>query len=206
MGGLLRHLPFIGTVMIMAMLAGCGLPGFANFPGEVMVLFGSWDRFPLVAALAIWGALVIGGVYMLRAIRNIWHGEKIMAGHCRSRQWLAQAALWIAAGLPDCAGLLPPVVDRQHRVQRGAGGAHGLRRTQAGGKAGQTGSASGRGQGDSEVPNSKANQMNLFLIIPEMCRGRTGAGHSAPGFMDAGGVQAPAGLSHRNGAGGHSGR
>ncbi len=76
MGGLLRHLPFIGTVMIMAMLAGCGLPGFANFPGELMVLFGSWDRFPLVAVLAIWGALVIAGVYMLRAIREIWHGEK----------------------------------------------------------------------------------------------------------------------------------
>jgi len=76
MGGLLRHLPFIGTAMIMAMLAGCGLPGFANFPGEVMVLFGSWDRFTLVAGMAIWGALVIGGVYMLRAIRNIWHGEK----------------------------------------------------------------------------------------------------------------------------------
>ena len=76
MGGLLRHLPFIGTAMIMAMLAGCGLPGFANFPGEMMVLFGSWERFPLVAGMAIWGALVIGGVYMLRAIRNIWHGEK----------------------------------------------------------------------------------------------------------------------------------
>jgi NADH-quinone oxidoreductase subunit M len=76
MGGLLRHLPFVGTVMIMAMLAGCGLPGFANFPGELMVLFGSWDRFPMVAVLAIWGALVIAGVYMLRAIREIWHGEK----------------------------------------------------------------------------------------------------------------------------------
>ena len=76
MGGLLRHLPFIGTAMIMAMLAGCGLPGFANFPGEMMVLFGSWERFPLVAVMAIWGALVIGGVYMLRAIRHIWHGEK----------------------------------------------------------------------------------------------------------------------------------
>jgi NADH:ubiquinone oxidoreductase subunit 4 (subunit M) len=41
-----------------------------------MVLFGSWDRFPMVAVLAIWGALVIAGVYMLRAIREIWHGEK----------------------------------------------------------------------------------------------------------------------------------
>jgi NADH-quinone oxidoreductase subunit M len=80
MGGLLRHLPFIGTAMIMAMLAGCGLPGFANFPGEMMVLFGSWDRYPVVDVIAIWGALVIGGVYMLRAIRNIWHGEKSWQG------------------------------------------------------------------------------------------------------------------------------
>jgi NADH-quinone oxidoreductase subunit M len=80
MGGLLRHLPFIGTAMIMAMLAGCGLPGFANFPGEMMVLFGSWHRYPVVVVIALWGALVIGGVYMLRAIRNIWHGAKPWPG------------------------------------------------------------------------------------------------------------------------------
>ena len=76
MGGLLRRLPFVGTVMIMAMLAGCGLPGFANFPGEAMVLFGSWKAFSLVTGLAVWGALIIGGVYMLRGIRNVWHGNK----------------------------------------------------------------------------------------------------------------------------------
>jgi NADH-quinone oxidoreductase subunit M len=80
MGGLLRKLPFIGTVMIMAMLAGCGLPGFAGFPGEALTLFGYWERSPMVTCLAIWGALVICGVYMLRAIRHIWHGEK---------EWLA---------------------------------------------------------------------------------------------------------------------
>jgi NADH-quinone oxidoreductase subunit M len=76
MGGLLRRLPFIGTVMIMAMLAGCGVPGFAGFPGEILVLFGNWDRSAAVTTLAVWGALVIGGVYMLRAIRNVWHGDK----------------------------------------------------------------------------------------------------------------------------------
>lgn len=76
LGGLLARLPFIGTAMIMAMLAGCGLPGFAGFPGEALVLFGNWDRSAAVTALAIWGALVIGGVYMLRAIRNVWHGQK----------------------------------------------------------------------------------------------------------------------------------
>jgi NADH-quinone oxidoreductase subunit M len=76
MGGLLRRLPFIGTAMIIAMLAGCGMPGFAGFVGEALVIFGNWDRSATVTALAIWGALIIAGVYMLRAIRNTWHGEK----------------------------------------------------------------------------------------------------------------------------------
>jgi NADH-quinone oxidoreductase subunit M len=76
MGGLLRRLPFVGMVMIMAMMAGCGLPGFADFPGEALVLFGSWGRFQIVTTFAVWGGLVIAGVYMLRGIRNIWHGEK----------------------------------------------------------------------------------------------------------------------------------
>ena len=163
MGGLLRHLPFIGTVMIMAMLAGCGLPGFANFPGEMMVLFGSWGSPPpalpspippAVVVVAIWGALVIGGVYMLRAIRNIWHGEKSWPGHLRSRQWLAQASLRIAAGLPHCAGLLPPHVDRQHQDQRRAGGADGHRRIQAGGETGQESSASARAPAVRGIPKA----------------------------------------------------
>lgn len=72
--GLLPRIPFIGTVMIMAMLAGCGLPGFANFAGEVTVFFGAWTQFPFVTVLATWGALIIGGVYMLRAIRTVFHG------------------------------------------------------------------------------------------------------------------------------------
>ncbi len=58
----------------MAAMAGCGLPGFANFVGEVTVFFGAWKVFPIVTTLSLWGALVIGGVYMTRAIRNILHG------------------------------------------------------------------------------------------------------------------------------------
>jgi NADH-quinone oxidoreductase subunit M len=50
------------------------LPGFANFVGEVTVFFGAWKVFPLVTTLAVWGALIIGAIYMTRAIRNILHG------------------------------------------------------------------------------------------------------------------------------------
>ncbi|MGA9451045.1 MAG: NADH-quinone oxidoreductase subunit M [Verrucomicrobiia bacterium] len=74
LGGLCRQLPFIGTALLMAALAGCGLPGFANFVGEVTVFFGAWTVFPLVTALAVWGALLIGALYMLRAMRDVLHG------------------------------------------------------------------------------------------------------------------------------------
>ncbi|HUR46072.1 MAG TPA: NADH-quinone oxidoreductase subunit M [Candidatus Saccharimonadales bacterium] len=79
LGGLLRKLPFIGALLMAAMFAGCGLPGFANFSGEVLVLFGAWTgaysrHAQWFVTAAAWGALVIGGIYMLRAIRTILHG------------------------------------------------------------------------------------------------------------------------------------
>lgn len=77
LGGLLRRMPFIGTALIMAAFAGCGLPGFANFAGEVTVLFGAWSVPALrtVTVLACWGALIIGAIYMLRAVRNMLHAD-----------------------------------------------------------------------------------------------------------------------------------
>lgn len=74
LGGLARRLPFVGTALMMALLAGCGLPGFANFVGEVMVFFGAWESYFEWTVLACWGGLIIGGVYMIRAIRSLLHG------------------------------------------------------------------------------------------------------------------------------------
>ena len=74
LGGLAKQVPFLGTALVMALLAGCGLPGFANFVGEVMVLFGALESYLSWTVLACWAGLVIGGVYMIRAIRNTLHG------------------------------------------------------------------------------------------------------------------------------------
>ena len=74
LGGLAKRLPFIGTALIMALLAGCGLPGFANFVGEAMVFFGAWTRYMEWTVLACWAGLVIGGITMVRAIRTMLHG------------------------------------------------------------------------------------------------------------------------------------
>jgi NADH-quinone oxidoreductase subunit M len=74
LGGLLKKMPFIGTALIMAAMAGCGLPGFANFPGELLTMFGAWKTLSPWVVVAVWGALVVGAIYMLRAVRNILHG------------------------------------------------------------------------------------------------------------------------------------
>ena len=76
MGGLLRRMPFYGTALVMGFMAGCGLPGFANFAGEATILFGSWKSLPLLVVIAAWSGLVIGAVAMLRALRAVLHGPE----------------------------------------------------------------------------------------------------------------------------------
>ncbi len=80
-GGLFRPMPFVGTIGVMAFLAGIGLPGFAGFPGEVMVVASVWRTDQVLAAVAVFGGLVLGAVYLMRAARRIWFGpSKIQEG------------------------------------------------------------------------------------------------------------------------------
>lgn len=79
MGGLLKRLRFIGTVFVIAAFAGCGLPGFPNFVGEIMTFFGAWQSGALAGAhkfvvVAAYAALIVGAIYMLRSVRTMMHG------------------------------------------------------------------------------------------------------------------------------------
>lgn len=74
MGGFLQRMPFVGSAFLIAVMAGCGLPGFANFVGEAMTLFAAYQTMPLITSIAVWGGLVIAAIYMLRAAREILHG------------------------------------------------------------------------------------------------------------------------------------
>ena len=73
LGGLLKCMPFIGTCFMMAVLASAGVPGFANFIAEVLVLLGSWDQYRWLTVLAIFG-LVITAIYLLKAVRLGFQG------------------------------------------------------------------------------------------------------------------------------------
>ena len=73
LGGLLSQIPFIGMLFIMTAMASLGLPGFANFASELMVIVGSWERYPIPTTLAVFG-LVIGATYLLRTVRAAFQG------------------------------------------------------------------------------------------------------------------------------------
>ena len=73
LGGLAKSLPFIATCGVIAAMASSGLPGFANFVAELLVILGAWDRYRLQAVLAVFG-VVITSVYMLRLVRGTFFG------------------------------------------------------------------------------------------------------------------------------------
>jgi len=73
LGGLAKSLPFIAAAGVAAAMASSGLPGFANFVAELLIVLGAWDRYRLQAILAILG-VVITSVYMLRMVRGIFFG------------------------------------------------------------------------------------------------------------------------------------
>lgn len=88
-GGLLNSMPFVGTALILTMLAGCGIPGFGNFVGELLVFFGAWQAYPAVTVAAVWGALIVAAVYMLRAVRALLHGTAPGSGSARDASTIA---------------------------------------------------------------------------------------------------------------------
>ncbi len=73
LGGLVKAMPFIGTCFIMVALASAGVPGFANFVAEILVLLGAWDQYRWHTVLAVLG-IVITAIYMLKTIRLAFQG------------------------------------------------------------------------------------------------------------------------------------
>lgn len=73
LGGLTKCMPFIATCFAMMALASAGVPGFANFVAEIMVLLGAWDHYRWQTVLAVLG-VVLTAVYMLKAIRFAFQG------------------------------------------------------------------------------------------------------------------------------------
>lgn len=71
MGGLMKVLPFITTIMFIAGLCSLGLPGLSGFVAEMTVFMGSWEKVETiyrVITIAAGMSIVVTAVYILRAV------------------------------------------------------------------------------------------------------------------------------------------
>jgi NADH-quinone oxidoreductase subunit M len=70
LGGLLKVMPFIATVFVIAGLCSLGLPGLSGFVAEMTVFMGSWQRIEIgyrIATILSCCSIVVTAVYILRA-------------------------------------------------------------------------------------------------------------------------------------------
>jgi len=100
LGGLLKIIPFISTVFVLAGLCSLGLPGLSGFVAEMTVFMGSWqnpDGWYRLATILACASIVVTAVYILRAV-----GKTVM-GPVTDRHYLGLAdATWnekLAAGI-----------------------------------------------------------------------------------------------------------
>jgi NADH-quinone oxidoreductase subunit M len=76
LGGLLKVMPFISAVFVIAGLCSLGLPGLSGFVAEMTVFMGSWqnvDAAYRIATILSCASIVVTAVYILRAT-----GQSIM--------------------------------------------------------------------------------------------------------------------------------
>jgi NADH-quinone oxidoreductase subunit M len=73
MGGLAMKAPVLAAFFVAATFASIGLPGFANFWGELAIFVALWKFSPLITVLAVAG-VVISAIYGLRSAARVFFG------------------------------------------------------------------------------------------------------------------------------------
>ena len=71
MGGLMKVIPFLSVVYVIAGLASLGLPGLSGFVAEMTIFVGSFqntDTFHRVATIVACSSIVVTAVYILRVV------------------------------------------------------------------------------------------------------------------------------------------
>ncbi|MCD8483890.1 MAG: NADH-quinone oxidoreductase subunit M [Verrucomicrobia bacterium] len=99
MGGLAQKAPVLMAFFVAATMASIGLPGFANFWGELAIFVSLWkSEAPWVLIPAILG-IVISAIYGLRAVASIFYGDSpaqpIQGGDLSKTEKLAGVVLLV---------------------------------------------------------------------------------------------------------------
>ncbi len=92
MGGLLKVIPFISLMYVLAGLASLGLPGFSGFMAEMQIFVGAFehpDLFHRVATIITISAIVVTAVYILQVV-----GRMLMGPVAKQEYFTFEKATW----------------------------------------------------------------------------------------------------------------
>ncbi len=73
LGGLSNKMPFISGCFIVGCMASIGMPGTVNFVAEIMIVVGSWNKYPLQVIVAMLG-IVLTLAYLFKMMRGLFYG------------------------------------------------------------------------------------------------------------------------------------
>jgi NADH-quinone oxidoreductase subunit M len=117
LGGLLRATPATGWLFILAAFASLGLPGLAHFPAEFQIFLGTFQVWPVLAAIVVVGIVITAGLY-LRAIQVAFLGE--LPDRWRRMPDISSREAWAVVPLlviTVILGIAPrPLLDLIHRA------------------------------------------------------------------------------------------
>ncbi len=112
MGGLLKVLPFISTVLFIVGFCSLGLPGLSGFVAEMTVFVGAWqtdDIFHRAATVAAAASIVVTAVYILRAVAQTTMGpvknEQFL--HLKDAAWYERLAAMLLVAAIVGIGMAP---------------------------------------------------------------------------------------------------
>jgi len=71
--GLAKSVPIFGGLFLVTTMSSIALPGLNGFVGEFPILIGTFQNYPLAAALAAFG-VIFAALYLLWAYQRMFHG------------------------------------------------------------------------------------------------------------------------------------
>ena len=111
--GLQKSAPILAGVFTVVMLSSIGLPGLNGFPGEFLILIGSFLTFRWWAVVAAAG-VILAALYLLWAYQRVFHGEPDAANEdVADMTWKEGLVMAPLLGLIVFLGVYPkPMLER----------------------------------------------------------------------------------------------
>jgi NADH-quinone oxidoreductase subunit M len=116
LGGMAFKAPVLASLFLVTAFATLAMPGSANFIGEILILFGTFEN-ELVYGLVASAGVVLAAVYMIRLYQGTMHGRAGAAVESREIDRVNLAAVVPLVAIVVALGVYPHFV--VHRTEAG---------------------------------------------------------------------------------------